>query len=62
MKAIELMQKLGELVAEHGDLDMVMVIKKHPYDDYDYLRDVSLRVIEVSNQQDINLIAVSSRK
>ena len=62
MKAIELMQRIGELVVAHGDIDVVMVIKKHPYDDYDYLRGVSLRVIEVSNQQDINLIAVSSRK
>ena len=59
MKAIELMQKLGELVAEHGDIEVVLgKFTREGYFDCEFVRRVEHRMVDSSNQQDLNFISI----
>lgn len=62
MKAIELMQKLGELVVAHGDIEVVLVVRHNPHPDFDFVRGVSHVTLDSPNAQDMNFIVISSRK
>jgi len=62
MKAIELMQKLGELVVAHGDIEVVLDVIEESVISKRYIRGVYHEAQEVPNYQDMHFIAISEWK
>jgi len=62
MKAIELMQRIGELVAAHGDIEVILGTYTGGGFDYDSIRRVMHKAVEAPNYPDINYIEISAWK